>query len=398
VNGVDAFCTEGQIGPMRLSPILAAAVLAAACAREPAGDARVVRTDSAGVRIITSTGPDTVLPWRFELVDVLKDSLGEPWLFTGVTPELVLTDRAGRTYVLEREPAVRRFGRDGVYERSFGRKGGAPGEMEFPMALMQQGDSVVAWDGAREVMVRWGPELEPINDLPLRDAFANARRVAFRTGGAWVERYDFDSTGRRNRLFADTNATEPLFTLADSSPPKQLQACGGRIAIALPLFFGPQLLWTTAGPRMLANLGPGYDLRLYEGPRLLASIRRDLLMRAPTEADLQRMYPEGLKFAFGGASGCTVPLDDIRQQVGFAPEMPFVHGLALLSDGTMWVQRSVRNEKPPVLDVFGSDGAYVGTVSGFHLPVGLLPNGELLVPRDDEESGGLVIQRMRVTK
>lgn len=383
---------------MRLSPILAAAVLAVACAREPATDARVVRADSAGVRLITSTGPDTVLPWRFELVDVLKDSLGEPWLFTTVTPEMVLTDRAGRTYVLEREPAVRRFGRDGVYERSFGRKGGAPGEMEFPVALMQQGDSVVVFDGGRDAMVRWGPELEPINDIALRDGFANARRVEFRTGGAWVERYDFDSTSRRNRLFADTNASEALFTLADSSRPKMMQACGGRIGFAMPTFFSPALEWTTAGARMLVNLGPGYDLRLYEGPRLLASIRRDLPMRASTEADLRRVYPEGLKFAFGGGAGCTVPLDEVIQGVGLADEMPFVHGLALLSDGSMWVQRSVRNEKPPILDVFGSDGAYAGTVTGFYLPVGLLPNGELLVPRDDEESGGLVIQRMRVTK
>ena len=78
--------------------------------------------------------------------------------------------------------------------------------------------------------------------------------------------------------------------------------------------------------------------------------------------------------------------------------MPAVHGLTLLSDGTMWVQRSVRNERPVVLDVFGSDGAYVGTLRGYHLPVGLLPNGELLVPIDDEESGGLVIARMGVRK
>lgn len=382
---------------MRIPRFLVAAAAAAACTGDPASDPTVVRADSAGVRLITSTGADTVLPWRFEPVDVLKDSLGEPWLFTVVTPEMVLTDRAGRTYVLEREPAVRRFGRDGTYERSFGRKGGAPGEMEFPIALTQQGDSVVVFDGGRDVMVRWGPELDPINDLPLRNGFANARRVAFRTGGAWVERYDFDSTGRRNRLFADTNASEALFTLADSSRPKMMQACGGRIGFAMPAFFAPQLQWATSGPRMLANLGPGYDLRLYEGPRLLASIRRDLPMRAPIEDDLRRVYPEGLKFGFGGG-GCTVPLDEVMQNVGLAAEMPFVHGLALLSDGTMWVQRSVRNEKPPVLDVFGSDGAYAGTVTGFYLPVGLLPNGELLVPRDDEESGGLVIQRMRVTK
>ncbi len=371
---------------------LGAMALGACGEPQPQSD-RVLRSDSAGVRIVTSTGPETTLPWRFEPIDVLKDSLGEPWLFTMVSPEMALTDRAGRTYVLEREPAVRRFGRDGVYERSIGRKGGAPGEMEFPLTLVQQGDSLAVFDGGRDVFVRWGSDLEPINDIPLRGAFQDVRRAAFRSGGVWVQRYSYDSLSRRTELFADTSATDALFVLADSSRPKMLQACGGRVGFAMPTWFAPELHWATAGPRMLANLGPGYELRLYEGQRLLASVRRDIPSRAPVIADFTSMYPEGLKLG-----GCAIPLDDLMQNVGLAPVMPFVHGLALLSDGTMWVQRSVRLAKPPVLDVFGSDGAYSGTVSGFYLPVGLLPNGELLVPRDDEESGGLVITRMRVVK
>jgi hypothetical protein len=366
--------------------------LSACGAPTPQSD-RVLRSDSAGVRIVTSTGPDTTLPWRIEPIDVLKDSLGEPWLFTLVSPQMVITDRAGRTYVLEREPAIRRFGRDGVYERSIGRKGGAPGEMLFPTSLVQQGDSLVVHDGSRNAMVRWGSDLEPIGDIQLRDAFQGAQRVAFRSGGAWVQRYSFDSTSRRTELIADTTTAEALFAVANTGQPKTIEACGGMIAFAMPTFFAPELHWANSGARMLANRGPGYDLRLYEGPRLIASVRRDLPSRAASAADLDAMFPEGLKYA-----SCTIETTDLIRAVGLAEQMPFVHGLALLSDGTMWVQRSVRQAKPPVLDVFASDGAYAGTVTGFYLPVGLLPNGELLVPRDDEESGGLVITRMRVVK
>ena len=57
-----------------------------------------------------------------------------------------------------------------------------------------------------------------------------------------------------------------------------------------------------------------------------------------------------------------------------------------------------RLSKSPVLDVFGSDGAYVGTVRGMQLPVGRQPQGELLVPREDPESGGTVLLRMRVKR
>lgn len=372
--------------------VLGALAFGACGAPVPESD-RVLRSDSAGVRIVTSTGPDTILPWRLEPIDVLRDSLGEPWLFTMVSPQMVITDRAGRTYVLEREPAIRRFGRDGVYERSFGRRGGAPGEMEFPSSLVQQGDSLAVLDRGREVLVRWGPSLEPINDIALRESFRGVQRVAFRVGGAWVQRYSFDSTSRRTELLADTAASEAIFVMADSGRPKTLEACGGMIAFAMPTFFAPELHWASSGARMMANRGPGYEMRLYEGPRLIASVRRELASRAATPADLDGMFPEGLKYG-----NCTIETSELIQAIGLAPVMPFVHGLALLSDGSIWVQRSVRQAKPPVLDVFASDGAYAGTVTGFYLPVGLLPNGELLVPQDDEESGGLVISRMRVVK
>jgi hypothetical protein len=37
-------------------------------------------------------------------------------------------------------------------------------------------------------------------------------------------------------------------------------------------------------------------------------------------------------------------------------------------------------------------------VKGFDLPLGLLPNGELLVSREDPDSGGFVVVRMTVRK
>ena len=126
-------------------------------------------------------------------------------------------------------------------------------------------------------------------------------------------------------------------------------------------------------------------------------MRRDLPPRAPTLDDLGRLYPEGIKLQAGPRVACTIPLSQLQEQIGVADIMPFVHGVVLLSDGTMWVQRSLRDESP-TLDVFGSDGTYAGTVSGFGLPLGLLPNGELLVSREDPDPGGFVIVRMTVRK
>lgn len=381
-----------------LSALVGAGLFGAACGESAPADASVVRSDSAGVRIVTSTGPDTTLPWRLEPIGVFRDSLGEPWLFTGLSPQTVLTDRAGRTYVLEQEPAIRRFGRDGTYERSIGRKGGAPGEMQSAFSLVQQGDSLAVIDFMRSAIVRWGPELEPIADLPLRDGLERVSQVAFRSGGLWVQRFAFDSSGSRTLLFGDSTAGEPLLSLEDESfSGGRMLRCGDRMQLQQPMFFAPTLRWIAQGPRMLANVGPDYELKLYEGNRLLASVRRAIPERAPTIDDLRRLYPEGMTMRGPGIT-CTIPLEDLVEGALMAPVMPQVHGLALLSDGTIWVQRSLRGEKPPALDVFGSDGAYVGTLSGYFLPVGLLPNGELLLPADDEDSGGVVITRLKVTR
>jgi hypothetical protein len=64
----------------------------------------------------------------------------------------------------------------------------------------------------------------------------------------------------------------------------------------------------------------------------------------------------------------------------------------------MWALRTPSALKPAVVDVFNSEGVYVGSTTGMGLPLAMLPNGELLFARDDEESGGVVIVRMKGTR
>src|SRR5690606_32342875 len=89
-----------------------------ACGREAAPEPGVTRADSAGVRIITSGAEEQELAWTFERIDVLRDSVGEPWLFDRFMRHHLITDRAGRTYVLlTREGQIAAVGRDGRYSR-----------------------------------------------------------------------------------------------------------------------------------------------------------------------------------------------------------------------------------------------------------------------------------------
>lgn len=382
-------------GRSLLVSLLALGLAACGGAAETSSD--VVRTDSAGVRLITSGARDTVLPWTFKEIDVLRDSLGEPWLFTRVLTHHVLADRAGRTYVMTRDPAVVRFGRDGRYERTIGRKGGGPGEYLFPMAIGAQADTVWVRDAAKRGLVRFLPDLSPAPDAPLTGALADAEMLSFRTGGLWFRRTEPSDSVQVTSVFADTLGGAPLQRIEARVGAPVSFGCVG-LPFATPIFT-PQMTMHASGARLLVNAQPGYELWLYEGPRAIASIRRPLAPRAPTEADVRTLYPDGMTIGFGGTQpNCIVPVEEMMAKQGVAAQHPFVFDVVLLPDATMWALRTPHNARPAIVDVFNSEGVYVGSTTGMGLPLAMLPNGELLFARDDEESGGMVIVRMKGTR
>lgn len=374
------------------------AVMAAgaiACAPVKPADSSVVRSDSAGVRIVTSSAEDRDLPWRFEQVTLMRDTLGEPWLFEVLPAAYVLADRGGRSYVLLRERMIVRFAPDGSFDRTFGRKGGAPGEMELPLSLGSQGDTLYVLDPLRDALVRWGPDLAPINDLKLEGALDEASSIAFRSGGLWMLRHDFTPDSSILSLVGDTLGSAPLHRIKQP-PTSVLQMCSGMIRI--PPFFSPEIQWNAQGPRILVNSEPAYTLWLHEGSRVVASVRRTIANRAPTGADADRAMPNGFRVNFGGATTCEISAAEALGKVGAAPLLPHVDDLILMRDGSIWVQRHPLTGDDLTLDAFAPDGAYAGTVRGMRMPVAGFANGDLLVPVEDTLSGGFHLARMKVTR
>ena len=121
--------------------------------------------------------------------------------------------------------------------------------------------------------------------------------------------------------------------------------------------------------------------------------------RAPTVKDVREVYPEGMRIVFGGdhagRPGCVIPAEEMVARQGFARRLPLVEDVQLFADGSIWVQRSRRLASAARLDVFGSDGAYAGSISGMQLPLGRYPNGDLLLLREDSANGELLLVRVR---
>jgi hypothetical protein len=310
-------------------------VLAACRGAEPS-DPTVVRADSAGVRLITSGPEDRALSWTFTEIGALSDADGNPWVFDAVTPVRVLTDRGGRIYVIGGDTAVLRFGRDGRLDRVLGTAGRGPGGFIRPVRIAAHADTVVVTDLGKGALVRFGPTLDPVVDRPLDGVLATAEWHAYRAGGLWfVQGVGGGESMPRSRLRADTLASAPLLEGENAT-----------------------IVAHAEGPRLVAHRPPTYEVRLFEGPRLLAMVRR--------------------------------PVDSATVAIT---------RLALHKDGTLWVERTVPGVADARrLDVFGPDGVYVGTLQERGVPVGLLPNGEVLFVRARPEGPGVLIIRTNIRR
>lgn len=367
-----------------------------ACGGGEAAADGVLRSDSAGVAIVTSPAEDRALAWRMTRVDVLRDSAGEPWYFTRVHPRGVAVRGDGDVFVLDgTEPAVERFSRGGAYRGAFGRRGGGPGEYQLPVGLMFVGDTLYVRDLVKRAYARFLPDGTPLADFRLSEAIGFVGELRFHPEGVWFNASIPDSTHQVTGFYADTMRSQALHRVAVPRGRALQFACVG-MSSSTPMF-SPALVWSSDGDRAAVHAQPGYEIWVYRNARLEMSIRRSVASRAPTIDDAKMLYPEGWKVSFGGAApDCVVPVEDVVEQQGIAAVLPQVQDLLVLPDGRMLVRRSLAAAAEPVLDVFEADGAYAGTLRGTRMPVGMLPTGELLVPEPDEETGGTVVAIYRV--
>lgn len=135
----------------KLSPLASLALAIAACGGDATAGALATRADSAGVTIVTNTGPSWRPGdgWRID---------PEPILSVGPRPDAdpryeLLRVTNGRLLpngevmvVVGGHFQLRVFGPDGEWRRSIGREGDGPGEFRFPGGLTTAGDTAFVGD------------------------------------------------------------------------------------------------------------------------------------------------------------------------------------------------------------------------------------------------------------
>ncbi len=146
---------------------------------------------------------------------------------------------------------------------------------------------------------------------------------------------------------------------------------------------------------MATSTGAGYEVSILERGRRVRSVRRDVPLRTPDSETIRLAAGRGVRATLGG-SRCVVDPQDLAEIAGTASTVPAVHGITVLSDRSLFVQRTLAGESTQRVDYFDSEGVYQGTLRGVQLPVGRLPDGRLLVPRPDEETGGHTLALIRL--
>lgn len=371
-------------------PAVAIVLLSIACGERAPSD--VTTTDSSGVAIVMSTAPDRSLPWAFTEEFRIGGADSGAGSFTRVSPFVVQADGHNRIVVLNRDQnAIEVYDSTGTLQSTFGAKGGGPGEFNFAVELLDLGgDQVAVLDVTKRAAVRWTSTGEVLPELHA----APGVRV-MRGDTAWVSINIADTlrtvSGVGIAVGADTVALDTLV-----GPPRAVATLSCFSAM-LPPMFGGFTVWDYHNGVVASSRQSTYAVDLFEGARLVRSLRR-AIEPIPTTPDMaKRQYPEGWTVSFGSSGSCTMEPDEVAEKLGMASHLPVLNALAFGPRGTLWVDRHVFPGEPSVTDVFDRQGAYLGTVHGKGLPLGWLGDDRVLFAISDEETGVSVIGVFRIS-
>jgi hypothetical protein len=381
--------------------------LGSACVAPPdqTNDSAVLVTDSAGVTIITNTGPQ---PSALSAGDGLRLDLrigatdgDERYQFHNILEIAVHPDTREIVVADAGSGVMRVFDTDGQWLRTLGRRGAGPGETERPDVVTFLGDSVFAVTGANYQAVMFDANGALLRQTPLMHESGIVYPVARSPGGWFVWLWSSGNPGgpiRANQILADS---VEIRYLDDTGAPGAIDLARrdtarliariprGFRSMAVPTdrgFTSARLLWDAeaqyAGDRrgfLYVSRGEPYQVDMFDsGGRRVRSVRRDVPRVPVTDAMIREYESRALAF-YDTMTSEHVPamrasvMGSLRAPI---PELiPPIHGLLVARTGAFWVERRDLAADPvaPLLpdadqswggkwDRFDAEGRYVGSV------------------------------------
>ncbi len=363
------------IGTHLIRGLLALAPFMAARAQAPVVRAPVVR-DSAGVRVVTSAAPRSPGLYRIEPKPVLDMGGADEEL---IAPLLAARFPDGRLVVATEGAELRWYDAAGKKLRSFGRKGGGPGEFQrITFVGILSGDTVVAFDGGARRLTLVGPGGKLVRTVslanPARRSIAGLLpRGGFLAGsptggGADVQAGLTRDTTRWLTIGPAGDSVAAVGRFPGSERNIMVTRANGQITSInisnVP--FGRTGFVGVDDSVVVVAPADRYEIRRYApGGKLLQVASRPFKTEAPTSADLDQLIRDRVASLPPGQEGAA---DRVRQSVRDTPlpkTKPPYDAMVVRSNGEVWV-RDFFGPGPagraPRWTVFDRTGAWLTTV------------------------------------
>jgi hypothetical protein len=346
--------------------------------------------------MVVNRGEDRPLPWSLERTFALGGTDDGPEAFHNVGRGSLATDDAGNLYVLDRgNHRILVFDAEGRHLREMSRRGGGPGELQWPQTIMVGRDgSLAISDVGHRGLVRITATGEPLEHQMLEEWFGGG--IAPFGDGLVVQLDDRNEDGSRHELTLIDGTGRHMVVAGERTSLRPVDLGCVRIS-GMARLFAPSLVWAGGADRIAAVTGAEYDIQLHEPRGPVARVRRDIPPR-PASRDLAlQEVGERFEVGFGGGGGCVAEPARVVDERGVAEVIPTIRRVALAPDGTIWVQRFAVRGDPAPIDVFAADGEYLGTLPAESpFPEAFFPDGRIAaVEKDDLDVDHVVVYRVR---
>jgi hypothetical protein len=360
----------------------------AACGKTTVS-AAVTRKDSARVEIISNAAPDRSLGWSVDSVLDLRSPTGRGADTVGFFEIWDVAVARGRIVVLDgSQPGLFVYDTLGHLQGRYGRKGKGPGELTSPVSMgVTSSGGVGVADLTNRRVELFDSSFKVSGSIPLMDLLFYGGEVRFSDGALILPLH---RAGRLGVAFSDLAAVGPTDTtvMATLRQPAgkmvSLKSCDTR-GDMLPIFT-PTLRWavdTNGG--VLVSDGSTYDIDVYSGSgfTLAQRIRRNLAPIQGTKALASESWETDMSFVTPRGQRLTCDPEEVATQIGFASVIPPVTAIKASPNDEIWASRWVPKGHPPLLDVFDSTGAYMGSLTNMPMPAAFLGNDRVIVERKD---------------
>ncbi|MDE2878103.1 SUMF1/EgtB/PvdO family nonheme iron enzyme [Candidatus Palauibacter soopunensis] len=384
---------------MRLSTLVAAGFVLAIDACAPGleeGFGGLSRRDSAGVAISDNESDDA--PFAGGAVH-LADLMTPDSALTALPWGVVADPGAQRVYVADATGArVAVFDGAGAFVEELGRAGEGPGEFRgvSALALAPEG-TLVALDARRGVLSRWSRdgEFEGEERLPASywgPGFAVGGGAAadwFATVGSATADMSMDQT-----LAVHTpRGAEPVHVVRRELSLMELPC----VSMPAPKVFAPDAVWASRGDTLWFVNGDGFRIDGYARGAVFASVRR---AAAPAIRVTRAMAMASLSFGPGPYGSlmrqCGVTAGEVVDATGYEEVLSPIVGFTHDPAGGLWVSRRTDGLIPEVIDVFGAEGGYLGTLDIPAIPVGFASPSRLVAVRPVLDTGEIRVSLYEV--